>query len=116
MNYNSHDIIINSLSELKIDDEKIIKFEHDTIQNENTGILNNLLQPIVLNKLYNFIQNYCLININKDAYICNKCNKNIGYKDYLYYNNDKKYIISEKYYHYIREHNYPINELLQKLI
>ena len=109
MNYNSHDIIINSLSELKIDDEKIIKFEHDTIQNENTGILNNLLQPIVLNKLYNFIQNYCLININKDAYICNKSNKKIWYKNYLYYNNDKKYIISEKYYHYIREHNYPIN-------
>jgi hypothetical protein len=116
MNYNTQEIIINSLSELKINDDKIIKFEHDAIQNESAGILNNLLKPIVLNKLNNFIENYCLININKDAYICNKCNKNIGYKDYLYYNSDKKYIISEKYYHYINEHDYPINELLQKLI
>ncbi len=114
MNYSSQESIINSLSELNINEDKIIKFEHDTIP--NTGILNNIIQPIVLNKLNNFIQNYCLININKDAYICNKCNKNLGYKDYLYYNGDKKYIISEKYYHNVKDHNYSINELLEKIL
>jgi len=114
MNYSSQESIINSLSELNINEDKIIKFEHDTIP--NTGILNNIIQPIILNKLNNFIQNYCLININKDAYICNKCNKNLGYKDYLYYNGGKKYIISDKYLHNVKEHKYAINELLEKIL
>ena len=79
-----------------------------------------LSEPIlVLNRGYgkgSYDLNYCLININKDAYICNKCNKNLGYKDYLYYNGEKKYIISEKYLHNVKEHNYAINELLEKIL
>lgn len=117
MDNSLQDITIKSLSELSLNDNNnIIIFEHDKIQYENIGILNNLSQSIVLNKLNNFIQNYCLININKDAYICNKCNKKIGFIDYLYYDKEKKYIITGKYYHDIKEHDYPINELLQKLL
>jgi hypothetical protein len=117
MDNSLQDITIKSLSKLTIDDNNnIIKFEHDTIKNENIGILNNLSQQYTFNRLNDFIRNYCLININKDAYICNKCNKNLGNIDYLYYNCDNKYIITEKYYHYIKEHDYPINELLQKLL
>jgi hypothetical protein len=110
---NLQNITIKSLSKLSLDDNNIIKFECNL--NKNNGIFDSLSHQIYYNKLYNFVNNYCLININNAPYICNKCNKNLGYKDYLYYNGDKKYIITENYYHNVKEHDQQINEILQSL-
>jgi hypothetical protein len=112
--YSMNKISIHDNSQIIIFDDKLCK--------------NKINFDINTNKLYNFINNYCLININKDPYICNECNeynksneynnsnKNVGYIDYLYYNNNNKYIITGYYYHKIKNHGYDIDEKLKELI
>ena len=107
--YNNLDSSFKNLS--LINDDKTF------IYNENSCINKSTVKDYYnINKLNIFLCNLCLININTISYYCNECNKNIGFNDYLYYNKEYKYKITEIYYHKIKNHDYSIDEKLIDLI
>ena len=107
--YNNLDSSFKNLS--LINDDKTF------IYNENSCINKSTVKDYYnINKLNTFLCNLCLININTISYYCNECNKNIGFNDYLYYNKEYKYKITEIYYHKIKNHDYSIDEKLIDLI
>lgn len=109
---NSYNNIGYSLNNLSLNDEpKIFIYDEKNCKNKITVIdYNNL------NKFNTFLCNLCLININSNPYHCNECNKDIGYNDYLYYDKEIKYKITEIYYHKIKNHGYSIDDKLIELI
>lgn len=107
--YNNLGSSFNSLS-LK-DEEKIFIYDEKNCINKST-----ILDYYNINKLDIFINNLCIMNINTKPYNCNECNKDIGYNDYLYYNKEYKYKITELYYHKIKNHGYKIDEKIIELI
>jgi hypothetical protein len=108
--YNNLGSSFNNLS-LKDDNNKIFTYDEKNCINKST------VQDFYnINKLNTFLCNSCLININTTPYHCNECNKNIGFNDYLYYNKEYKYKITELYYHKIKSHGYSIDEKLIDLI
>ena len=103
----------NSFNNLSINDDKNKFFTYD----ENSCINKSTVHDYYnINKLNIFLCNLCLININNKAYHCNECNKDVGFNDYLYYNKEYKYKITELYYHKIKSHCYSIDEKLINLI
>ena len=107
--YNNLDSSFNNLS-LNNDDKTFIYNEKSCINKTTVEDYYNI------NKLNTFLCNSCLININTISYYCNECNKNIGFNDYLYYDKEYKYKITELYYHKIKSHSYSIDEKLIDLI
>ena len=107
--YNNLDSSFNNLS-LNNDDKTFIYNEKNCINKSTVEDYYNI------NKLNTFLCNLCLININTISYYCNECNKNIGFNDYLYYDKEYKYKITELYYHKIKNHSYSIDEKLVDLI
>ena len=107
--YNNLDSSFNNLS-LNNDDKTFIYNEKNCINKSTVEDYYNI------NKLNTFLCNSCLININTISYYCNECNKNIGFNDYLYYDKEYKYKITELYYHKIKSHSYSIDEKLIDLI
>ena len=107
--YNNLDSSFNNLS-LNNDDKTFIYNENSCINKSTVKDYYNI------NKLNTFLCNLCLININTISYYCNECNKNIGFNDYLYYDKEYKYKITEIYYHKIKNHDYSIDEKLIDLI
>jgi hypothetical protein len=102
---------LNNLSLSLNDETKIFRYDEKNCKNKTTEIdYNNI------NKLNTFMCNTCLININVKPYHCDECNKDIGYNDYLYYDKEYKYIITEIYYHKIKNHNNSIDNKLIELI
>jgi len=91
----------------------IVIFEED---NRKYTDLDKEMKPKLLQKLNNFINTYCILNINVDKYVCTKCNATLGCKDFLYYENGIKHIITEKYYHTFSEHEIVINDKLYQLL
>ena len=84
-----------------------------TISEQQFSYVNELIKK---NKLNIFMCNSCLININTTPYHCDECNKEIGYNDYLYYDKEYKYKITEIYYHKIKSHGYSVDKKLIDLI
>jgi hypothetical protein len=109
---NAYNNIGYSLNNLSLNDETTIFIydEKDCINKSTVINYNNI------NKLNTFLCNSCLININVKPYHCYECNKDIGYNDYLYYDKEIKYKITEIYYHKIKNHDYSIDEKLIDLI
>ena len=107
--YNNLDSSFNNLS-LK-DDDKTFIYNEKNCTNKST-----IQDYYNINKLNTFLCNLCLININNKAYHCDECNKDVGFNDYLYYNKEYKYKITELYYHKIKNHSYSIDEKLVDLI
>jgi hypothetical protein len=107
--YNNLGSSFNNLS-LKDDDNTFIFNEKNCI-NKLT-----ISDYYIINKLNTFLCNACLININTKPYHCDECNKDIGYNDYLYYDKEYKYKITELYYHKIKNHSYKIDEKIIDLI
>jgi hypothetical protein len=93
------------------DEEKIFIYDEKNCINKST-----ILDYYNINKLDTFLHNSCLININTKPYHCDECNKDIGYNDYLYYNKEYKYKITELYYHKIKNHSYLVDDKLLDLI
>ncbi len=91
----------------------IIIFEED---NRKYTDLDKEMKQTLLLKLNNFINKYCILNFNVDKYVCTKCNKTLGSTDFLYYENGIKYIITEKYYHTLKDHEIVINDKLYQLL
>ena len=107
---NNLDSSFNNLS-LKDDDNKIFTYDEKDCINKST------IQDFYnIAKLNSFINHSCLININMKAYFCSECNKDIGFNDYLFYDKERKYKITEIYYHKIKSHGYSIDEKLKDLI
>jgi len=102
--------IFNNLS-LKNDDNKIFIYDEKNCINKST-----INDYYYINKLNTFLSNSCLIHINTQPYHCSECNKDIGYNDYLYYDKEYKYKITEIYYHKIKSHGYAVDENLINLI
>ena len=101
-----------SLNNLSLDDKtKIFIYDETNCKNKIT-----ILDHYNINKLNTFLCNLCLININVKPYHCDECNKDIGYNDYLYYDKEYKYKITEIYYHKIKNHGYSVDEKLIDLI
>jgi hypothetical protein len=101
-----------SLSKLSLnDDNKEFRYDEKNCINKST-----IIDFFNINKLYTFLCNSCLININVKPYHCEECKKDIGYNDYLYYDKEHKYKITELYYHMIKNHNYSIDDKLIDLI
>jgi hypothetical protein len=107
--YNNLDSSFNNLS-LNNDDKTFIYNEKSCINKSTVKDYYNI------NKLNTFLCNSCLININTTSYHCNECNKDVGFNDYLYYDKEYKYKITELYYHKIKNHDYSIDEKLIHLI
>jgi hypothetical protein len=102
----------NSLNNLSLNDEdKTFIYDEKNCINKST-----VLDYYYINKLNIFMGNSCLININTKPYHCNECNKEIGYNDYLYYDKEYKYKITEIYYHKIKNHGYTVDKKLIDLI
>jgi len=93
------------------DEEKTFIYDEKNCINKST-----ILDYYNINKLDTFLHNSCLININTIPYHCDECNKDIGYNDYLYYNKEYKYKITELYYHKIKNHSYLVDDKLLDLI
>ena len=108
--YNNLGSSFNNLS-IKDDDNKI--FTYDEKNCVNKSIIQDYYN---IAKLNTFLSNLCLININSQQYHCEECNKDIGFNDYLYYDNEYKYKITDIYYHKIKSHSYLIDEKLKDLI
>jgi hypothetical protein len=109
---NIYNNIESSFNNLNIKDEdKIFIYDKTSCINKST-----IIDYYHINKLNTFLCTLCLININNKAYHCDECNKDIGYNDYLYYDKEYKYKITEIYYHYIKNHGYSIDEKLIHLI
>ena len=106
---NNLDISFNNLS-IKDDNNIFTYDEKDCINKSAVQDYYNIA------KLNSFINHSCLININTQPYHCAECNKDIGYNDYLYYDKEQKYKITEIYYHKIKSHGYSIDEKLKELI
>ena len=107
--YNNLDSSFNNLS-LNNDEKTFIYNEKSCINKSTVKDYYNI------NKLNTFLCNSCLININTTSYHCNECNKDVGFNDYLYYDKEYKYKITELYYHKIKNHDYSIDEKLIDLI
>ena len=107
--YNNLDSSFNNLS-LNNDEKTFIYNEKSCINKSTVKDYYNI------NKLNTFLCNSCLININTISYHCNECNKDVGFNDYLYYDKEYKYKITELYYHKIKNHDYSIDEKLIDLI
>jgi hypothetical protein len=109
---NIYNNIESSFNNLNIKDEnKIFIYDKNNCINKST-----VKDHYNINKLNTFLCTLCLININNKAYHCDECNKDIGYNDYLYYDKEYKYKITEIYYHKIKSHGYSIDEKLIHLI
>ena len=107
--YNNLSSSFNNLS-LNNDEKTFIYNEKSCINKSTVKDYYNI------NKLNTFLCNSCLININTISYHCNECNKDVGFNDYLYYDKEYKYKITELYYHKIKNHDYSIDEKLIDLI
>ncbi len=102
----------NSLNNLSLkDEEKIFIYDEKNCIEKTT-----ILDYYYINKFDIFLHNLCLININTKPYYCDECCKDIGYNDYLYYNKEYKYKITELYYHKIKSHGYKIDEKIKDII
>jgi hypothetical protein len=108
--YNNLGSSFNNLS-IKDDDNKIFTYDEKNCINKST-----ILDYYQIAKFSTFLCNSCLININTQPYHCDECNKDIGYNDYLYYDKEQKYKITEIYYHKTKNHGYSIDEKLKDLI
>lgn len=108
--YNNLGSSFNNLS-IKDDDNKIFTYDKKDCINKST-----IQDYYNITKFNTFLCNSCLININTHPYHCDECNKDIGYNDYLYYDKEKKYKITDIYYHKIKNHGYTIDEKLVELI
>ncbi len=102
---------IDLLSKINLN-SNIIIFE----ENKRNIELNKEIKQSLLLKLNNFINKYCILHMNVNNYFCTKCNKTLGYIDFLYYENGIKYIITEKYYHDFVDHEIILDEKLQQLL
>jgi hypothetical protein len=107
---NNLDSSFNNLS-IKDDENKIFIYDEKNCINKST-----FQDYYNIAKLNTFLNNSCLININTKAHHCDECNKDIGFNDYLYYNKEYKYKITELYYHKIKNHGYEIEKNLIDLI
>ena len=93
--------------------DNIVIFEED---NRKCTELDKKMKESLLLKINNFINKYCILNVNVDKYVCTKCNKKLGCSDFLYYENGIKYVITEKYYHTFKDHEIVINDKLYQLL
>jgi hypothetical protein len=103
---------LNNFSKINLN-SNIVIFEED---NRKYTDLDKKVKHTLLLKLYDFINKYCILNVNVDNYVCTKCNKTLGCTDFLYYENGIKYIITEKYYHTFKEHEIVIDDKLYQLL
>ena len=109
---NAYNNIEYSLNNLNLNNDNKI-FTYDEKNCINKSIVINYYN---INKLNTFLCNLCLININASPYHCYECNKDIGHNDYLYYDKEIKYKITEIYYHKIKNHGYSVDDKLIELI
>lgn len=97
----------------KMNINNVVLFKED--DRKYTELDKKMKQSLLL-KLNNFIDNYCILHINVDKYVCTKCNKTLGCSDFLYYEKGIKYVISEYYYHCFVDHEIVINDQLYQLL
>lgn len=108
-NFDLHEL---NLSKMNLNGNIVIFEENNRKYTE----LDKKIRESLLLKLYDFTNKNCILHFNVNKYVCTICNKTLGCKDFLYYQDGIKYVITEKYYHSFREHEIVIDDKLYQLL